>query len=69
LISTEIEVVDDRLTGRLACENCYGPEKVKRIHLLLSLRDYDPIYAYGDSTGDKEMLALTKHSHYKHFKD
>jgi phosphatidylglycerophosphatase C len=69
LISTEIEVVNNKITGKLACENCYGPEKVKRIHLLLSINDYDPIYAYGDSAGDKEMLSLTQNSHYKHFKD
>lgn len=69
LISTEIEVLNNKVTGKLACENCYGPEKLNRIQLLLSLRDYDPVYAYGDSRGDREMLAIAKHSHYKHFTD
>ena len=45
------------LTGRLVGANCRGPEKVARLRawrgdaLVLA-------YAYGDSTGDREMLAL-----------
>jgi phosphoserine phosphatase len=29
--------------------------------------DYSTIYAYGDSKGDREMLALAQHPHFKPF--
>jgi phosphatidylglycerophosphatase C len=57
VLATRLEVVDGRLTGRLLGENCRGPEKVMRLRewrgegLALA-------YAYGDSTGDREMLDL-----------
>ena len=69
IISTKLEVVDEKITGRLAGTNCYGPEKVNRIQQVLQLQDYPVIYAYGDSNGDKEMLAIAQHSHYKPFID
>lgn len=69
LISTEIEVVDQKITGKLATLNCYGPEKANRIKSHLNIEEFSNIYAYGDSEGDKEMLALAQHPHYKYFKD
>lgn len=69
LISTEIETDGNKITGRLASANCYGPEKVNRIKSLLNIEDYSTIYAYGDSDGDKEMLALSQHPHFKYFND
>lgn len=60
VLATRLEVgADDRLTGRLMGSNCRGPEKVAR------LREWrgDTLvvtYAYGDSTGDREMLALAE---------
>lgn len=47
------------LTGRFATPNCYGPEKVRRLKEALPLaRSLYYIEAYGDSRGDKEMLAF-----------
>jgi phosphatidylglycerophosphatase C len=69
LISSELEVVNGKITGKLACPNCYGPEKVNRINTLLLLNEYSDIYAYGDSNGDREMLKIAHQPHYKHFKD
>ena len=58
VLATRLEVdADDRLTGRLVGANCRGPEKVARLqewrgdNLVVA-------FAYGDSTGDREMLAL-----------
>ncbi len=48
--------------------NCKGKEKVRRIQQILSLEDYETIYAYGDSSGDTAMLALAHHAHYKPFR-
>lgn len=56
-----------RLTGRILGRNCHGEEKVRRIRASYDLADYDDIYAYGDTKGDKPMLALAGHSFYKPF--
>ena len=58
LIATKMEVVDSRITGRFATPNCYGAQKVARIKARYNLGDFSQIYAYGDTRGDKEMLAL-----------
>jgi phosphoserine phosphatase len=67
IISTEIEISNNKITGKLSTANCYGPEKVNRLKKLLSMDDYSTIYAYGDSKGDREMLALAQHPHFKPF--
>ena len=67
LISSELEIVDQKITGKLSGKNCYGAEKVARIRLAYNLDRYDCIHAYGNSRGDKEMLALADVSHYRVF--
>jgi len=69
IISSQLEVKDEKITGRLGCPNCYGQEKVNRLKNVLVLEDYPAIYAYGDSSGDKQMLAASHHPHYRHFND
>ena len=66
-IATRLAVQDGKLTGKLLGANCYGPEKVNRVNLLLNLTEYDKVYAYGDSGGDKEMLALAHHPFYRKY--
>lgn len=68
LIATKLEIKNDIVTGILATKNCYGQEKVNRIKDVYNISDFDHIYAYGDSSGDKEMLALAKESFYKPFR-
>lgn len=67
LISTRLESIDGKLTGKLATKNCHGIEKVNRIKEQYELNNFDYIYAYGDSIGDKEMLELSNQSYYKIF--
>jgi phosphatidylglycerophosphatase C len=50
-----------------ASRNCYGEEKVRRIKTSYNLDEFDHIYAYGDSEGDKAMLDLAHERYYKHF--
>lgn len=57
VIGTQIEVRDGVLTGRFTTPNCYGPEKVRRLGALLPQRENYHITAYGDSRGDRELLA------------
>lgn len=57
VLATEFEVNSDGLlTGRFACHNCFGQEKVNRLLLVEPNREEYYLYAYGDSRGDKEMF-------------
>ena len=67
LIATRLEIENGKLTGKFATKNCYGMEKVKRIKEVYDVSQFDYIYAYGDSRGDKEMLSIANESYYKHF--
>jgi HAD superfamily hydrolase (TIGR01490 family) len=69
MISTTLEVKDGRLTGNIEGQNCHGEEKVRRIRNRWNLADFDEILAYGDSQGDKPMLALATRSFYKPFRN
>ena len=58
LIGTQLEYDGgDRLTGRLAGPNCRGPEKVLRLQQTFG-KDVRLEAAYGDTEGDREMLAI-----------
>ncbi len=67
LIATKLEIKNGLISGKYLGKNCYGIEKVNRIKELYDLSKYDKIYAYGDSKGDKEMLALADERFYKPF--
>lgn len=56
-----------RITGKLAGENCWGPEKVRRLEALLGKLNQYEIYAYGDTRGDQEMLSIAGHPHFRPF--
>lgn len=68
LIGTRLEVIDGIITGRLLTKNCYGIEKANRIKSQYNLEEYEYIYAYGDSSGDREMLELAQKKAYKPFR-
>ena len=69
LIATKLEIKDGIVTGKFLTKNCYGIEKAHRIHEQYNLSDYNHIYAYGDSRGDKELLELADESFYKPFRE
>jgi phosphatidylglycerophosphatase C len=68
LISTELEVVNEKLTGKFSTPNCNGEEKVRRIKEKYNLLEYDEIHVFGNSSGDFPMLELGTHKYYKFFK-
>jgi phosphatidylglycerophosphatase C len=68
LIASRLETVDNRLTGKIKGQNCNGQEKAIRIKSAYDLSQYDEIYCYGDSGGDKAMLALATKAFYKPFR-
>jgi phosphatidylglycerophosphatase C len=60
LIATRLAYDDrDRLTGRLDGLNCRGAEKVRRLQAEFG-DDVHLDAAYGDSDGDREMLAIAE---------
>ena len=65
---TKIEVKNAVVTGQFIGNNCYGPEKVRRIQELFPDRRQYKLIAFGDSKGDKELLAYADESHYKPFR-
>lgn len=67
--ATRLEVDDDGvLTGRLLGPNCRAAEKVVRLDEWLAGRGLDrdtiTLWAYGDSAGDRELLAAADHPHW-----
>ena len=69
LIATSLEVNRGHLTGNILGQNCHGEEKVRRIRAAYDLSLYGEIYAYGDSSGDRPMLALATKAFYKPFRN
>lgn len=57
-LATSLKNKDGKIIGEYGHPNCYGPEKVLRIREAYDLSNYDKVYAYGNSSGDQEMLEL-----------
>lgn len=69
ILGTQIEVKENCLTGRFTTKNCYGKEKVNRLTALYPHREAYELIAFGDSKGDKELLAYADKAFYKPFRD
>ncbi len=72
VLATTLEIgPDGRFTGRLVGRNCRGIEKVNRLRAWLGDDNGDDageraecvIWAYGDSSGDTELLAMAHQPH------
>lgn len=67
LLCTRLSKTQDEFDGELMGNNCRRAEKVSRLAGLLGdLAQYE-IHAYGDSAGDREMLAIAAQKHYRPF--
>jgi phosphatidylglycerophosphatase C len=55
------------ITGKLLGLNCWGPEKQRRLIAYLGSTEDLQLYVYGDSRGDKEILALAHCPFYRKF--
>ena len=63
VLATGLEVgADGRLTGELEGANVRGEEKVARLRQWLGV-DACELWAYGDSDGDRELLAAADHGY------
>jgi phosphatidylglycerophosphatase C len=69
LIATELEVDENgRITGAFATPNCRGREKVSRLRAMFG-EEIRLAAAYGDTSGDTEMLKLAEHAGYREFRE
>jgi len=67
LLCTVLSHNNQFFDGMLKGGNCRRMAKVTRIQAILGdLKNYE-IYAYGDSIGDREMLAIAEHGYYRPF--
>jgi HAD superfamily hydrolase (TIGR01490 family) len=60
VICTELEAAGGRMSGRYADGDCTGVRKAERVLNSYRLSDYDRVYAYGDTSEDKELLELAQ---------
>lgn len=60
VISTKLEVIENKLTGRIEGKNCNYEEKVIRIKEEINLDLYSEIFVYGNGKGDLAMKKLKK---------
>jgi phosphatidylglycerophosphatase C len=61
VLCTELEEKDGLLTGKLVGQNCRGKEKASRVQKWCQdsgIAIVDLVFAYGDSSGDTELLEL-----------
>ena len=72
LLCTRLAVEQDRagvarFTGLLDGADCTGAEKLRRLQALVGdLRDVE-LHAYGNSAGDRALLAAAEYPHYRAF--
>lgn len=68
-LATRLARRDGELPGAIVGDNCRNGEKVRRLCELLELSAYGEIHAYGDSAGDREMLAIADYPNFRPFQD
>lgn len=67
LIATQLEVVNGYLTGALIGVNCRCASKVQRLQSVYGDLDQYHLRAWGDSAGDKQLLAAAQDPHWCYF--
>ncbi|NBF03995.1 HAD-IB family hydrolase [Pseudomonas sp. Fl5BN2] len=67
LIGTELEVIDGVLSGRILGHNCRCENKVLRLESVYGPLSQYRLRAWGDTRGDRELLAAAQDPHWRHF--
>ncbi len=68
LVATRLHAADGVLTGKLDGDNCWGPEKLRRLEDHVAA-PFELIAAYGDSRGDRELLDAARTAFFRRFPD
>ncbi|QEC66025.1 HAD-IB family hydrolase [Panacibacter ginsenosidivorans] len=66
-IATKLLVTNLTVKGVIDGLNCNAEEKRRRIEAVINIADYEEIYGYGDTKGDKAMLSVCTKSYYQYF--
>lgn len=69
VLATKLSVENQKISGKIEGTNCFGQEKVNRLLTLFGNKKDFILYAYGDSRGDKELLALADYKFYRTMPD
>jgi len=69
IITSRLDAPNGIVNGKLIGRNVWGPEKAKRLLELLGPKNQYELYVYGDSRGDRDLLALADHSYFRRFID
>ncbi len=67
LICTKAGYDEGKYTTSFGSPNCKGAEKVRRVQEAIDVEGYGEIIAFGDSSGDKELLEFAHKGHYRYF--
>ena len=67
LLATTAEFEDGIFTGNFTGKNCNGAEKRCRIEEEFAGRKFDKTIAFGDTSGDREMMAWADESEFRFF--
>lgn len=68
LLATELACNEGIYTGDIQGYNCWGEEKMRRLHAALLPQKEWILYSYGDSVGDHALLAHAHYAHYRPFR-
>jgi phosphatidylglycerophosphatase C len=63
VLCCELAEANGLLTGDIQGANCRGPEKERRVREWLGARVVE-LWAYGDSSGDRELVSMAAHRGY-----
>jgi phosphatidylglycerophosphatase C len=66
VLATRLEVKNGITQGYIQGRNCFGQEKVNRLLEIAGPKENFILYAYGDSRGDRELLAIADYGFYRH---
>ena len=67
LLATQAAFENNIFTGKFVGKNCNGLEKVNRIKEAINEKKYDKTIAFGDTSGDQEMLDWADEGQFKFF--
>ena len=67
LVATEAKYENNLFTGDFSTPNCTGKEKVNRMKQAIEGKRYKQIIAFGDSDGDRELMAWADVAYYRFF--
>ena len=65
MLATRLAEEQGRAASGFVGVNCFGEEKAQRIRDYLGNVDGLELFAYGDSRGDTQMLAMADHAYYR----